>query len=127
MPGILTKTEERATMLANLRLAGSDDAIYTIDELIKRRASEYGDNPLLCFPREGPIDYEEHSARAIDRYVDAAVAALQRRGLGPAVGGNELNWEVTSDHNNRTHGLHRHQPLQSSPLLLWSSSSLSSD
>ncbi|RYO53965.1 hypothetical protein AA0116_g10176 [Alternaria tenuissima] len=67
-----------------LRLAGSDDAIHTIDELIKRRASELGDSPLLCFPREGLTDYEDHSARAIDSYVDAAVDALQRRGLKPA-------------------------------------------
>ncbi|KAG9185968.1 hypothetical protein G6011_02524 [Alternaria panax] len=83
MPGLLTKTEERSATPA-LRLAGSDDAIYTIDELIKRRASEFGDLPLLCFPKEGLTDYEEHSAQAIDRYVDAAVDALQRRGLEPA-------------------------------------------
>ncbi|CAI9633410.1 unnamed protein product [Alternaria burnsii] len=83
MPGLLTKTKEHAITPA-LRLAGSDDAIHTIDELIKRRASELGDSPLLCFPREGLTDYEDHSARAIDSYVDAAVDALQRRGLKPA-------------------------------------------
>ncbi|KAF1970887.1 acetyl-CoA synthetase-like protein [Bimuria novae-zelandiae CBS 107.79] len=82
MPGLLKKTEELST--AKLRPAGSDDAIFTIDELIKRRASEFLDSPLLCFPREGITDYEEHSAQAIDRYVDAAVEALQRRGLEPA-------------------------------------------
>jgi hypothetical protein len=87
MPGLLTKTKEHAIRPA-LRLAGSDDAIHTIDELIKRRASELGDSPLLCFPREGLTDYEDHSAQAIDSYVDAAVDALQRRGLKPAVGGS---------------------------------------
>ncbi|RAR09693.1 acetyl-CoA synthetase-like protein [Stemphylium lycopersici] len=80
MPGLLTKTEESSTT-TSLRLAGSDDAIYTIDELIKQRASTFGDSPLLCFPKEGLTDYEEHSARAIDRYVDAAADALQGRGL----------------------------------------------
>jgi hypothetical protein len=89
MPGLLMKAEEEhSTTPADLRLAGSDDAIYTIDELIKRRASEYEDSPLLCFPKESLTDYEEHSARAIDRFVDAAVGALQQRGLEPAVGGN---------------------------------------
>ncbi|KAJ5027549.1 hypothetical protein J3E71DRAFT_223889 [Bipolaris maydis] len=83
MPGLLKKTNEHAVTPA-LRLAGSDGAIHTIDELIKRRASELGDSPLLYFPREGLTDYEEHSARAIDGYVDAAVDALQRRGLKPA-------------------------------------------
>lgn len=86
MPGLLTKTEESSTT-TSLRLAGSDDAIYTIDELIKQRASTFGDSPLLCFPKEGLTDYEEHSARAIDRYVDAAADALQGRGLERAVGG----------------------------------------
>jgi hypothetical protein len=66
-------------------LARSQDEIYTIDDLIRRRASELQDAPLLCYPREGLVDYEEHSAVAIDRFVDAAVAALQQRGLQPVV------------------------------------------
>ena len=89
MPGLLTKTEESSTTPTSLRLAGSDNAIYTIDELIKQRASTFGDSTLLCFPKEGLTDYEEHSARAIDGYVDAAADALQRRGLEQAVGGTE--------------------------------------
>ena len=63
----------------------NEDEIYTIDELIKRRASELRDSPLLGYPREGLIDYEEHSALALDRYVDAAADALQQRGLKPVV------------------------------------------
>ncbi|KAH7402810.1 hypothetical protein BKA66DRAFT_604348 [Pyrenochaeta sp. MPI-SDFR-AT-0127] len=76
-----TITEERAA--TKLLPTRNDDEIYTIDELIKRRASELRDSPLLGYPREGLIDYEEHSASALDRYVDAAAAALQRRGLRP--------------------------------------------
>lgn len=63
----------------------SEDEIYTIDDLIKRRASELQDAPLLCYPQDGLTDYEEHSALAIDRFVDAAAAALQQRGLQPVV------------------------------------------
>jgi hypothetical protein len=62
-----------------------DSEIWTIDELIKRRASELKDGPLLAYPRTGFTDYEEHPAAAIDRYVDAAVAVLQRRGLQAVV------------------------------------------
>ncbi|KAH7079432.1 hypothetical protein FB567DRAFT_532567 [Paraphoma chrysanthemicola] len=64
-------------------LARNEDEIYTVDELIKRRAAELGDSPLLAYPKDGLVDYEEHSASAIDRYVDAAAAALQQRGLKP--------------------------------------------
>jgi hypothetical protein len=66
---------------------GGNDDIFTIDELIKRRASELRGLPLLCYPKSGLTDHEEHSAEAIDRYVDSAAAELQRRGLRPAVGG----------------------------------------
>jgi hypothetical protein len=66
---------------------GSNDDIFTIDELIKRRALELQQLPLLCYPEAGLTDHEEHSAEAIDRYVDAATAVLQRRGLQPVVSG----------------------------------------
>jgi hypothetical protein len=59
--------------------------IYTLDELINRRASELKDAPLLGYPNTGFTDYEEHSAAAIDRYVDAAVVVLQQRGLHAVV------------------------------------------
>lgn len=62
----------------------SGGEIYTIDELIKRRASELQDATLLAYPKEGLIDYEEHSAIAVDKYVDAAVQTLLQRGLKPA-------------------------------------------
>ncbi|KAF4981173.1 hypothetical protein FZEAL_2973 [Fusarium zealandicum] len=57
--------------------------MFTIDEMIKRRATELGDAPLLGAPNSGAADFEEHSAVAIDRYADAAVAKLQKLGLGP--------------------------------------------
>ncbi|CAO2652055.1 Nn.00g003380.m01.CDS01 [Neocucurbitaria sp. VM-36] len=70
-----------ATGLRTTQIPSQNDEIWTIDELIKRRASELKAAPLLAYPRGGLTDYEEHSALAIDRYVDAAADALQRRGL----------------------------------------------
>lgn len=59
--------------------------MFTLDEMIKRRASELQDAPLLGFPEAGVDDYKEHSAIAIDRYADAAVAKLQKMGLKSVV------------------------------------------
>ena len=59
----------------------SNDRIHTLDELIKRRVSELGDSPLIGYPKEGIADFEEHSARAVDRYVDACAVRLQELGL----------------------------------------------
>ncbi|KAL0936953.1 nrps-like enzyme [Colletotrichum truncatum] len=66
---------------STLTVSELDRPIYTIDELIKRRALELGDTPLIGYPKEGLLDFEEHSAAAIDRYVDAAVQKLQDIGL----------------------------------------------
>ncbi|KAJ2979344.1 hypothetical protein NUW58_g7223 [Xylaria curta] len=57
--------------------------ILTLDELIRRRASEMGDSPLIGYPNHSLLDFEEHSARSVDRYVDAAVDKLQQLGLPP--------------------------------------------
>lgn len=59
--------------------------IPTIDELIKRRAVELHDAPLIGYPRQGTVDFEEHGARAIDRYADAAVVKLQHLGFKAVV------------------------------------------
>ncbi|KAF2011872.1 acetyl-CoA synthetase-like protein [Aaosphaeria arxii CBS 175.79] len=63
-----------------------DYEIYTIDELIRQRAEELKNAPLIGFPKEGLTDYEEHSASAVDRYVNAAANAFIARGL-PKVDG----------------------------------------
>jgi hypothetical protein len=74
-----------ATAARNTQVVQSNDEIWTIDELIKRRAAELGNAPLLAYPRTGLTDFEEHSASALDRYADAAVDVLQRRGLQKVV------------------------------------------
>ncbi|KAM0338324.1 hypothetical protein ACHAPU_011376 [Fusarium lateritium] len=59
----------------------SQAKLFTLDEMIKRRAAELGDAILVGAPESGVDDFKEHSAVAIDRYADAAVAKLQSMGL----------------------------------------------
>ncbi|KAF5010749.1 hypothetical protein FDECE_3104 [Fusarium decemcellulare] len=61
--------------------AQSQAKMFTLDEMIKRRASELGEAPLLGCPETGAFDFKDHSAIAVDRYADAAVAKLQKLGL----------------------------------------------
>lgn len=83
-----TETEEVPTSTRTLLLP-TDGEIYTIDELIRRRAAELKDAPLIGYPNEGVTDYEDHSAVAVDKYADAAAAALQQRGLKKVVSTKE--------------------------------------
>ncbi|KAF4986560.1 hypothetical protein FGRMN_10788 [Fusarium graminum] len=62
----------------------SQAKLFTLDEMIKRRAAELGDTILMGAPESGVDDFKEHSAVAIDRYADAAVAKLQSMGLKSA-------------------------------------------
>ncbi|KAI0528045.1 hypothetical protein F5B22DRAFT_16969 [Xylaria bambusicola] len=64
-------------------LVDSRRSIFTLDELIRWRASEMGDSPLIGYPKHSLLDFEEHSARSVDRYVDAAADKLQQLGLPP--------------------------------------------
>ncbi|KAJ3557841.1 hypothetical protein NPX13_g9845 [Xylaria arbuscula] len=64
-------------------LVDSNRPIFTLDELIRRRASEMGEAPLIAYPNHSLLDFEEHSARSVDRYVDAAAEKLQQLGLAP--------------------------------------------
>ncbi|KAJ0299763.1 hypothetical protein COL516b_008880 [Colletotrichum fioriniae] len=80
-------TQTLETAVRQLKVSAQDRPFFTIDELIKKRVLELGDAPLLGYPNEGLLDFEEHSARAVDRYVDAAVQRLQQLGL-PSVDSN---------------------------------------
>ncbi|KAI3540707.1 hypothetical protein CSPX01_08116 [Colletotrichum filicis] len=71
----------QTTTVTQLNVSAQDRPFFTLDELIKRRALELVDAPLLGYPNEGLLDFEEHSARAVDRYIDAAVQRLQQLGL----------------------------------------------
>lgn len=57
----------------------------TIDGLLKSHAAEPEQKPLICYPKSGAADFEEHTAADIDRYVDSAVEYYLANGLQPAV------------------------------------------
>lgn len=104
-----TATEERPKRT----LIAAQDSILTIDELIRRRASELKDSPLIGYPKSGVIDYEEHSAIAVNKYADAAADALQRRGLKKVASIRYAQTELALILNYRMHHWNR---------LLWSQS-----
>lgn len=63
----------------------SHDSLYTIDDMIRSHAAEPEDFTLIGVPVAGLTDFEEHSARDVDRFANAAAARLQELGLKPAV------------------------------------------
>ncbi|KAK5098463.1 hypothetical protein LTR70_002675 [Exophiala xenobiotica] len=56
----------------------------TIDGLIRSHAAEDADIPMIGYPAQGVSDYEIHTAKVVDRYVDAACWWYQKQGLQPA-------------------------------------------
>ena len=55
------------------------------DDLLRARAADKIQTPLLCFPRteRGLIDYEAFTGSDIDRFVDHAVKYYLMHGLQP--------------------------------------------
>lgn len=55
------------------------------DDLLRARAADKIQTPLLCFPRteRGVIDYEGFTGSDIDRFVDHAAKYYLRHGLQP--------------------------------------------
>lgn len=62
-----------------------EEDIILSDDLIRLRAADKEQVPLLCFPRseKGIVDYEELTGRDIDRFVDQAAKYYMRCGLRP--------------------------------------------
>jgi hypothetical protein len=86
MPATLTiAAEGHASAEVSRPLVDPSRPILTLDDLIRSRASEMGDSPLIGYPNHSLLDFEEHSARSVDRYVDAAADKLQQLGLPPVV------------------------------------------
>ncbi|KAI0909543.1 hypothetical protein F4823DRAFT_638730 [Ustulina deusta] len=84
MPTTLTIAPEgRASAEAPQPLVDPSRPILTLDELIRSRAFEMGDSPLIGYPNHSLLDFEEHSARSVDQYVNAAADKLQQLGLPP--------------------------------------------
>jgi hypothetical protein len=79
-----TKMTFDPASFGKLRLK-SHDSLYTIDDLIRSHAAESEDFTLIGAPVTGLTDFEEHSARDVNGFADAAAARLQELGLKPAV------------------------------------------
>ncbi|KAJ5780425.1 hypothetical protein N7457_005585 [Penicillium paradoxum] len=60
----------------------------TIDGLLESHAAQPDEaqRPLICYPAHGAADFEEHTARDIDRYTDVAVRCYMRQGIMEADG-----------------------------------------
>ena len=66
--------------------------IILLDDLLRLRAADKTQMPLLCFPKSerGIVDYEEFNGRDIDRFVDQAAKYYMRCGLEPV---SQLSWK----------------------------------
>jgi hypothetical protein len=67
------------------RRDGSPENYNTLDGLLKSHASELRDIPLLGYPATGVTDFEEHTAKDLDAFADAAVAKYVSLGLEAVV------------------------------------------
>lgn len=57
----------------------------TVDGMLRSHAAESNQTPLVCYPYQGVSDFEEHTAKEIERYTNLAVQFYLRNGLQPAV------------------------------------------
>ncbi|KAK0934485.1 hypothetical protein LTR29_013955 [Friedmanniomyces endolithicus] len=62
----------------------SIERFQTLDGLLQSHAAELNQKPLICYPKTGVDDFEEHTAVALDRYTDAAVNFYIQQGLNHA-------------------------------------------
>ena len=71
------------SMNGNIPLEEED--MILSDDLIRLRAADNKQMPLLCFPKSkrGTVDYEKFTGRDIDRFVDQAAKYYMRCGLRP--------------------------------------------
>lgn len=64
------------------------EKFMTIDGLLRSHAAEpdAAQRPLICYPNRSANDFEEHTAKDLDRYTDVAARFYMEHGLPPAVG-----------------------------------------
>lgn len=62
-----------------------EEDIILSDDLLRLRAADKVQMPLLCFPKSerGTVDYENFTGKDIDRFVDQAAEYYMRCGLQP--------------------------------------------
>ena len=68
-----------------LNIPVEEEDIILSDDLLRLRAADKTQVPLLCFPKSerGTVDYEDFTGRDIDRFVDQAAKYYMRCGLQP--------------------------------------------
>ena len=57
---------------------------WTIDRLIRQHAADDAEIPMIGYAATGAADYEIHTVKTVDRYVDAACWWYQKQGLQAA-------------------------------------------
>lgn len=69
----------------NCNIPVEKEDIILSDDLVRLRAADKTQVPLLCFPKSerGTVDYEKFTGRDIDRFVDQAAKYYMRCGLRP--------------------------------------------
>lgn len=62
-------------------------SLRTVDELIRQRAQDSDQRPLVVFSasEHGLMDFEQFTGLDLDRFTDAAAKVLISRGLQPVV------------------------------------------
>jgi hypothetical protein len=73
--------------VAMAETGSTEGKIYTFDQLIRQRAVDEDQTPLLAYPRSklGITDFELVSGKLLDRWVDGAAHALIQAGLAAVV------------------------------------------
>ena len=74
-----------ADYLVNGNTPLEQEDIILLDDLLRLRAADKIQVPLLCFPKSERdiLDYEEFDGKDIDRFVDQAAKYYMRCGLQP--------------------------------------------
>ena len=90
-PSYITYSFDTTLTHPTLRTSGlpgmAENKIYTFDQLIRQRAVDTDQTPLLAYPKSrlGVTDYELITGKQLDRLVDGAAHALIQVGIVPVV------------------------------------------
>jgi hypothetical protein len=70
-----------------LLLKAEEKTTYTFDDIIRQRAIDEDQSPLIAYPktRLGVTDYELFTGEHLNRLVDGAAKALIKAGIPPMV------------------------------------------
>jgi len=79
--------EEKMGDIGCSQLVPESEMIYTFDEVIRQRAVDEDQSPLIAYPKSkfGIPDYEVFSGKVLDQLVDGAAKALIEADVRPLV------------------------------------------